>query len=81
MSKGPKKVKLHDFIEGIGANKVAAHIGVDPATVSYWKTYRSAPRPEHAHKLIEFARGTLSWESIYKPFVDAKLLESVPSYK
>lgn len=64
------KITLPQFIDGLGAGKVAGLIGVDPATVRYWRNFVNCPRPESAAKLIELSLGLLSWESIYQPYID-----------
>lgn len=61
---------LKEYIEIKGVNQVARECGVEPATVTAWKSFKSSPRPHVAHLLIRTTNDLLTWESIYQPFVD-----------
>lgn len=65
-----QKVTLVQYIQALGAPKVARTLGVEPSTVYYWAQYKSVPAPKTAAKLIEISLGLLSWESIYQPYID-----------
>jgi hypothetical protein len=55
------------YIEREGVEVVAAVMGVKPRAVQGWRYRQSRPRPEDAPKLIEFAKGDLTWQDIYPP--------------
>ena len=61
---------LKEYIEHIGVNELARQLKIEGTTVSYWKSYRSAPRPHTAFALIKKTGGLLTWGGIYQPFVD-----------
>lgn len=61
---------LQEFIEHKGVNQVARDAGVESTTVSHWKSFRSAPRPHVAYKLIQMTSGLLTWEGIYMPYLN-----------
>jgi hypothetical protein len=61
---------LQNYIVAKGAPVVAKEMGVEEATVSAWKLFKSAPRPHLASALVRMTNGLLTWEGIYQPFVD-----------
>lgn len=61
---------LQMYIEHKGPAKVAEELGLELMTILHWKNFKHAPKPHSAAKLIELTNGLLTWESIYKPFVD-----------
>ncbi len=63
-------LSLKEYIDHKGVMNVAREVDVEPSTVSHWKALKAVPRPHTAAKLIELNNNLLSWESIYKPFVD-----------
>jgi len=65
-----KNLTLVEYIEFMGAVKVAEQTDVDPASVYYWKQLKTAPSPHNAWKLIKDSNGILTWAGIYQPFVD-----------
>jgi len=64
---------LQEFIDQTGQPIIAEKLKVTTQTVSNWRTYKVAPPPLEAFKLIEFSHGVLSWEKIYDPFIEAYL--------
>lgn len=65
-----KVFTLQDYIEHKGGATVARELGVEEQTVSHWRILKTAPRPHHAHKMIQLTNGLLTWAGIYQPFVD-----------
>lgn len=61
---------LQEYIEHKGVHQVAREMGLDASTVSAWKNFKAAPKPHHAHKLIQLTHGLLTWAGVYQPFVD-----------
>jgi hypothetical protein len=55
------------YIEREGVDVLAAVVGVKPRAVQGWRYRQSRPRPEDAPKLIEYAKGELTWQDIYPP--------------
>lgn len=64
-------MQLQEFIDSIGQPQIAEMMKVTTQTVSNWRTYKVAPPPLEAFKLIEISHGALSWASIYDPFIDS----------
>ena len=64
-----EKITLPQFIDSVGAAKVARLLNISVQTVCFWREFHSCPRPETAKKLIEISLGMLSWQSIYEPYV------------
>lgn len=64
---------LQEFIDSVGQPTIAEKLNISTTTVSTWRTYRIAPPPLVAFKLIELSHGALSWASIYDPFIDSYL--------
>lgn len=61
---------LQMYIEHKGAAVVARELDIEIMTVLNWKNFKHAPKPHSAARMIELTNGLLTWESIYKPFVD-----------
>lgn len=61
------RMDFKDYIEREGIERVAEVMGVKPRAVQGWRYRQSRPRPEDAPKLIEHAKGDLSWQDIYPP--------------
>ncbi len=70
MSSKKKSLTLREFIEQIGPNELAMRLNVSKQTVSFWFNFQTAPKPMTAAQIIELSYGLVSWESIYKPYVD-----------
>lgn len=67
----PKKsLNLREFIEQIGMNNLAMKLNVSKQTVSLWYNFKNAPKPFTASQIIELSYGLVTWESIYKPYVE-----------
>jgi hypothetical protein len=64
---------LQEFIDSVGQPTIAEKLKITTQAVSAWRTYRVAPPPLEAFKLIELSHGALSWEKIYDPFIEAYL--------
>ncbi|CAH6911448.1 hypothetical protein VCHA31O73_360022 [Vibrio chagasii] len=65
-------MQLPEFIKSIGVNVISEDLGYGKTTVSSWYHLQKAPRPHAAKKLIEYSKGSLTWESIYLPYVTNK---------
>ena len=65
-----KSLTLREFIDHLGPNELAMRLNVSKQAVSTWYTLTSAPKPITAGQIIELSHGLVSWESIYKPYVD-----------
>ncbi len=61
---------LQEFIDSVGQPTLAEKLNISSTTVSTWRTYKVAPPPIEAFKLIQLSHGALSWASIYDPFID-----------
>lgn len=72
-----KELTLPQYIEIKGVPVVAAELGVEAQTVHYWKAFRSAPKPHTAAKLVALTNGLLTFESIYKPYVEHNAQEQL----
>jgi hypothetical protein len=70
MGQKKKSLTLREFIDQIGPNKLAMTLNVSKQTVSLWYNLQTAPKPLTAGQIIELSYGLVSWESIYKPYVD-----------
>lgn len=70
MASKKKSLTLREFIDQIGPNKLAMTLNVSKQTVSLWYNLATAPKPLTAAQIIELSYGLVSWESIYKPYVD-----------
>lgn len=70
MASPKKSLTLREFITQIGANELAMRLNVSKQTVSFWFTFRTAPKPTTAAQIIELSYGLVTWESIYKPYVN-----------
>lgn len=66
-------MQLQEFIDSVGQPQLAEMMKVTTATISGWRTYKIAPPPLEAFKLIEISHGALTWENIYDPFIDSYL--------
>lgn len=64
---------LQEFIDSVGQTVIAEKLKISTQAVSAWRTYKVAPPPLEAFKLIELSHRALSWESIYEPFIEAYL--------
>ncbi len=62
---------LQEFIDSVGQPTIADKLKITTQAVSAWRTYKVAPPPLEAFKLIELSHGALTWEKIYDPFIDA----------
>lgn len=60
---------LHDWINRTGPKEVAKTLGVDPSTVSQWRTYRACPRPRYMLAIHKLSKGEVSYESMVVRFV------------
>lgn len=72
-----KLFTLQDYIMHKGVTKVAEEVGCDRQAVYQWKELSTAPRPAVAAKLIELSGGLLSFEGIYRPFVEHQKIEQL----
>jgi len=75
MASKKKKLTLRQFIDQIGPSKLAMALNVSKQTVSLWYTLTTAPRPLSAAQIIELSYGLVTWESIYKPYVEMNARE------
>lgn len=62
------------FIDQIGAPRLAEILGMSEAIIYRWRSLGSAPRPDIAFKVISLSHGVLDYNKIYGPFV-AELLK------
>lgn len=60
---------LSEFIEQVGASKLARALNTTESNIYTWKRLDSAPRPQTAFELIHLSHGALTWQTIYEPFV------------
>ena len=72
-----KVITLSDFLRRVNIQTVADKLGVTRQSVYYWQQMHSFPRPEKALKLIELSMGSLTWESIYLPYVEYNFPEQL----
>ena len=59
------KIKLAEYIDAIGVQKIAEICGITTQAVYLWKTGATYPRRDQAAFLIEYSKGALSYDSIY----------------
>jgi len=60
---------LSEFINQVGASKLAKMLNTTESNVYTWGRLESTPRPNTAYELIHLSHGALSWASIYEPYV------------
>ena len=57
---------LKEWIIKTGPKKAAQLLGVDPATVSYWRTGGVAPRPRYMVKIVKLSGGKVTFEHMVR---------------
>ena len=60
---------LAEFIEQVGASRIAKMVKTSESNVYTWKRLVTTPRPTTAYELICLSHGALTWQSIYEPYV------------
>jgi hypothetical protein len=65
-----KDTIFQTVIKELGVPKIVEICGVSHTTVYAWVNLKSAPSPWEAHLLIKATSGLLSFEKIYRPYVD-----------
>ncbi len=65
-----KTLTLREFIEHLGAGKLAMQLNVSRQAVAQWANFKAAPKPATAAEIIELSYGLVTWESIYQPYVN-----------
>lgn len=66
-------MKLHEFIQGVGHQKLAKLMNCTEVTIKNWRDYDFSPSPLDALKLIKLSHDALTWGSIYEPYCEAQL--------
>ena len=61
---------LQMYITQKGAANLSRELKVSESAVSFWFHMQNAPRPETAALMIEQTNGVLTWEGIYRPYVE-----------
>lgn len=69
---------LIEWITLLGPKKVSEILGVSTETVQQWKRCDTSPKIMTAHDIVTKTHGALTWESIYAPYVAARLPENNP---
>ena len=62
-------MNLIEYIEKLGALKIAKKLGINKATVYSWVHMKSIPKPHTAFMIILESNGLITWEGIYEPYL------------
>lgn len=65
-------MKLTDYINEMGIDRVSKIAGVSRQTVYNWLNLENVPKPETAFLLILESKELLNWEEIYEPYLSTR---------
>ena len=66
------RTRFGTWVKGYGPNRLARDVGrglygqpLTPEAIYQWVSGTNAPRPQHALRIVQLARGRVSFEDIY----------------
>lgn len=65
-----RKFTIEEYARAVGVEVFSEQVGVSRVSMYQFMKYEIAPAPHTADRIIKASNGAISYESIYKNFVD-----------